>query len=299
MTIRFRVIGSGSNGNAAYISSSDETLIIDAGLSRKRIVNALLEDHISLDSVIGVLISHSHTDHCRGLPVLCDTIRDIPIFGSEGTKEGLYSYKRYDPRWRDIGRSCQTFSFGNQFSVRSFDILPLRTIHDTKDPSAFQISINDIKISIITDTGKITKEHLRSMNESSLILIEMNHDIEALKSSKRPIWLKKRIQASHLANSESSDVFKTLIDGSTKAVFLGHLSGECNSPNLVGSEVRRWHSENQSSWDWYICKRDISGTVVRFDGQKVKTEMNPIDLTKKSSSNVSSDKKIKLDEFFK
>ena len=107
MTIRFRVIGSGSNGNAAYISSSDETLIIDAGLSRKRIVNALLEDQISLDSVIGVLISHSHTDHCRGLPVLCDTIRDIPIFGSEGTKEGLYSYKRYDPRWRDIGRSCE------------------------------------------------------------------------------------------------------------------------------------------------------------------------------------------------
>ena len=299
MTIRFRVIGSGSNGNAAYISSSDETLIIDAGLSRKRIVNALIEDQISLDSVIGVLISHSHTDHCRGLPVLCDTIHNIPIFGSQGTKEGLYSHKRYDPRWGEIGRNCQTFSFGNQFSVSSFNILPLRTIHDTKDSTAFQISYNDLKISIITDTGQITEEHIRAMKESSILLIEMNHDIEALRSSKRPIWLKKRIRASHLANSESSKIFDSLVESPVKGVFLGHLSGECNSPNLVGSEIQQWHSENTPLWNWFICERDVSGKVVHFNGMKIETEMKPLDTADFQKSDISINNEIKLDDFFK
>ncbi|MHA2306655.1 MAG: MBL fold metallo-hydrolase [Candidatus Hodarchaeales archaeon] len=299
MRIQFRVIASGSNGNAAYISSPDGTLIIDAGISRKRIISALQEDDIPLDSIIGILISHSHTDHCRGLPVLCDTLGKVPIFSSKGTKETFYSFKTYDSRWETIGRKSQTFSFGNHFSINdSFNILPLRTVHDTKDSSGFQISYHDTKISLITDTGTITPEHLEALNESSLILLEMNHDIKALKNSRRPHWLKKRIRESHLANSESTRVFESLNDSSTKAIFLGHLSGECNSPNLVGSEIQSWHLENSSSWNWYVCRRDISGKAVHFDGHTIKTVMEPLDPNRQDKKSQSTPDRVKLDEFF-
>ena len=293
------MIASGSNGNAAYISSPDGTLIIDAGISRKRIINALHEDNISLDSVIGILISHSHTDHCRGLPVLCDTLRKVPIFSSEGTKSALYSNKRYDSRWEKISKRTQTFSFGDQFSINnSFDVLPLRTVHDTKDSSGFQISYNNIKASLITDTGTITPEHLEAMKESSLILLEMNHGIEALKSSRRPYWLKKRIRESHLANSESTKAFDSLNDSSAKAIFLGHLSGECNSPNLVGSEIQKWHSENSYSWNWFICRRDMSGKAVQFDGHRIRTEMEALDPNKQDKKPSLTRDRVRLDEFF-
>lgn len=293
------MIASGSNGNSAYLSTSDgETLIIDAGISRKRILNALHEDNIPLESVIGILISHSHTDHCRGLPVLCDTLKNVPVFCSKGTREIFASYKRYDSRWTDISRNTHTFSFENHFSINNFVTLPLRTVHDTKDSSGFQISYNDTKISLITDTGTITQEHIEAMNESSLILLEMNHNIEALKNSSRPYWLKKRIRESHLANSESTRVFDSLNDSSTKAIFLGHLSGECNSPNLVGSEIHRWHSENSYSWSWFICRRDISGKAVQFDGHRIRTEMEALDPNRQDKKPKASPDRVKLDEFF-
>ncbi len=293
------MIASGSNGNAAYLSSSEGTLIIDAGISRKRIVNALNEDNIPVESVIGIIISHYHADHCIGLPILCETLRNVPIFCSKGTLEGLYSFQKYDPRWIEIGRKCQTFSFGNYFTASSFDILPMRTLHDAKDSSAFQIAYNDIKISVITDTGRITDEHLETMQDSSLILLETNHNIEALKNSKRPNWLKKRIRASHLANSESSEVFDTLIESPTKGIFLGHLSGECNSPNLVGLEIQQWQSENTPPWNWYICKRDTSGKMAHFNGKKIRTDMDALDPNKIDKSFLLNSKKFRLDEFFK
>jgi hypothetical protein len=127
----------------------------------------------------------------------------------------------------------------------------------------------------------------------------MNHNIEALKNSRRPNWLKKRIRASHLANSESSKVFETLIDASTKGIFLGHLSGECNSPNLVGSEILQWQSENTPPWDWYICERDVSGKVVHFNGKKISTKMDALDPNKIAKNSFLDSRKIRLDEFFK
>lgn len=116
-----------------------------------------------------------------------------------------------------------------------------------------------------------------------------SHNIEALKNSRRPHWLKKRIRESHLANSESSRVFDSSFDSAAKAIFLDHLSGECNSPNLVGLEIQKWHSENSYSWNWYICRCDISGKAVQFDCHKIITEMEAFDPTKqvkKSQSNL-------------
>ncbi|MFX0117584.1 MAG: MBL fold metallo-hydrolase, partial [Candidatus Hodarchaeota archaeon] len=92
MRIHFRVIASGSNGNAAYLSTPEGTFLIDAGISRKRIINALTEDNIPIKDVIGILVTHAHTDHCLGLPVLCNYLKDVPIYGTPGTIRTLRSY---------------------------------------------------------------------------------------------------------------------------------------------------------------------------------------------------------------
>ncbi|MHA2225411.1 MAG: MBL fold metallo-hydrolase [Candidatus Hodarchaeales archaeon] len=269
MKITFRVIASGSNGNAAYISTPDGIFLVDAGISRKRIIDALKQDGLSPNKVIGILVSHSHTDHCRGLPVLCNIINSS-IYCTADTRKALYSLGRIDPRWKEISDNANILSFDAPYKTGKFTILPMRTVHDIQGSAAFQIDYNKIKISVITDTGKITPEHIQSMQESSIVLLESNHDTDSLFSSRRPYWLKKRIRATHLANNESRATFNSLLGSSVKALFLGHLSGECNSPDLVTNEVSIWQASKEVQWKWFICQRDRPGELVELDRNRLK-----------------------------
>jgi hypothetical protein len=131
----------------------------------------------------------------------------------------------------------------------------------------FQICINDTKITILTDTGKITREHITSMRESQLVLLETNHDIPLLWRSTRPPWLKRRIRSNHLANEESNSVLSSLVDSDIKGMFLGHLSGECNSPELVAYELTQL--EIPVKWEWFICRRTRMGTRVEHNGEQL------------------------------
>lgn len=276
MTVRFRIIASGSNGNAAYLSTKDGTLIIDPGISRKRIVNALEEDNIRLDEVVGILISHPHTDHCNGLPVLSDSV-DAPLYITKGTKMGLESYCKRDKRWKEANEYSYILSFGEEFETNTFSILPLKTLHDTKESSGFQIIYNDQKFTFITDTGEFLPNHVKAVKDSTMALIEMNHDLEALETSRRPFWLKKRVKESHVENNQTIDLLTNVLNSETlKSVFVGHLSGECNSPSLVEHSISYWATKYQRKdipWNFYICKRDETGKQFELSNDKIKTEM--------------------------
>lgn len=277
MSIRYRIIASGSNGNAAYLSTKDGTLIIDPGISRKRIMKALEEDNIKLDDVVGILVSHAHTDHCSGIPVLSESI-DAPLYVTKGTKDGIARYSQRDKRWKEASEYSYILKFGEEFETNVFSILPLKTIHDTKESSGFQITYNDQKFTFITDTGEFLPEHIKAVRDSTMALVEMNHDLDALDTSRRPFWLKKRVKESHTENNQTMELMTEIIKSETlKSIFVGHLSGECNSPSMVKHSISYWATNNQRKkipWNFYICKRDETGKQFELRNDKIRTEMD-------------------------
>ncbi|MFW9779166.1 MAG: MBL fold metallo-hydrolase [Candidatus Heimdallarchaeota archaeon] len=266
MTVAFRVIASGSNGNAAYISSGENVLVIDAGISKKRLMSALLQEKLTLNNVQGTLVSHAHTDHCSGLPVISENTHS-PIYCSRGTMRLFHKLEKIAPRWINIAGRCRLLPFDKPTSIGEFKIIPLKTVHDVIGSIGFQISVDDINLTLITDTGKITHEHIRAMRESQIVLLETNHDLSMLWDSGRPAWLKKRIRANHLANNETNSTLQSLIDSEIEGMFLGHLSGECNSPELVAHHITSM--DLPVNWDWFICRRTKTGTRVECDGENL------------------------------
>lgn len=295
MKISFRVIASGSNGNAAILSSNGETLIIDAGISRKKLLHAMVQDNISINRVVGILISHSHTDHCGGLPVICDTV-NAPIYCSEETQLAFYDREQLDSRWNVVAQRANLLLFNKISVLGSFEILPLRTIHDAPGSMAFQVSIKDTKVTLITDTGKLTREHIKAMKESQFVVLEMNHDIPLLWGSTRPIWLKKRIRANHLANQETVKILQSLIDSEVRGMFLGHLSGECNSPALVAHHLT--HQELDVNWKWFICRRTRIGPRVEYNEEGISLEGESDDLESLAARYKPIRKQKRLADFF-
>ncbi|MFX0114835.1 MAG: hypothetical protein ACFFB3_09835 [Candidatus Hodarchaeota archaeon] len=107
------------------------------------------------------------------------------------------------------------------------------------------------------------------------MLVEMNHNIQALQESKRPEWLKQRIRKVHLANRETIGILDSLVDSEIKGFFIGHISQECNSPDSVATSLAEWQTDQSVPWTWYLCRRDKSGKVVEYTNGQLKTSMEP------------------------
>jgi phosphoribosyl 1,2-cyclic phosphodiesterase len=279
LTIRFRIIASGSNGNASYISTPDGTIIIDAGISRKRILAALEQDDIGIDSIIGILITHGHTDHISGLPVLASSL-DVPIYCTLGTKEELKKLSYRDPRWDSVSEYSYILSYKEPFLTENeaFTIIPLKTVHDAAEAAAFHIIYDDVGITTVTDTGDLTDDILRAIRASHIALVEMNHDVDALRNSMRPVWLKERIRNVHLSNRKTISYFGNLVESKLKALFIGHLSGECNSPDLVANSLFNWTNEQSIPWNWYLSRRDKTCEAITLSSDTIKTNMKPMEV---------------------
>ena len=159
-------------------------------------------------------------------------------------------------------------------------IHPLPTKHDIKGSSAFRIQIDDSNFSIITDTGELLPQQLKAIKESTVALIETNHDIRALYRSDRSKWLKNRVQGAHLSNEQTTKALTELNDRRLQALLFGHLSGECNSPKLVSNSLALW-GMNREEFPWYcfICRRDRPGvTITLSESDEMKFSEKPLKL---------------------
>lgn len=277
--VRFKVIASGSNGNAAYLSTPDGTLLIDAGISRTRILNAVQEDGIEPTDIKGILITHAHTDHSSGLAVLSDYV-EAPLYLTKGTKKELARLGTRDPRFYEASEYSYLLDFKHPFLTDHFDILPLETQHDAEDSCGFQITYNDTTISILTDLGDFEAKHIDALRESDIALVEMNHNTDLLKVSNRPYWLKKRIKRAHLSNNQTISLINNIFekDNKLKAVIMGHLSGECNNPDLVASTISAWQYSREKACQWYIAQRDRSTGIIELQDDILFTKMQPIEI---------------------
>lgn len=231
--LNFCSLYSGSSGNSLLVESENTKLLIDAGVSAKRIEKALTDISIDPSSIDGILITHEHTDHVQGLGTFSKKF-DLPVFVNQETLDAM-------PKQKDKLdlNNIKTFKVTDHFSIGDLDINPFSIPHDAANPCGFNIFKDTKKISIATDIGHITTDILKNLEGSSFVLLESNYDPEVLKCSRYPFSLKSRIAGptGHLPNEMAGKTISYLLKSGLKSAMLGHLSKESNFPELAYKTV--------------------------------------------------------------
>ena len=207
---------SGSNGNASFIYDPNSgTLIqIDMGIPKKEITSALKRIGKSIEDIDALFLTHNHADHVSTVGLYHGA---IPIYCSEGTLGEDEAFEIIEP--------------GVGIEVGPFLVMPISASHDAPNPLNYIIYLGEEKLVYITDTGLIKEENLPLMVDADYYLFESNHDLRMLYTSHRPLVLKNRVAGDfgHLSNIDSAQYLKDLIGPKTKAIYLAHLSEECNT----------------------------------------------------------------------
>jgi phosphoribosyl 1,2-cyclic phosphodiesterase len=229
------MLGSGSAGNSALIATDHCKILIDGGLSARQLVLRLALCGVSPEQLDGVLLTHEHGDHVCGLEVLCRKF-SIPIYGNALTAEAIRCGSVLDTH-----RNWRIFRTGAEFSICDIVVRTFPVPHDAVDPVGFTLHAGDAALGFITDLGYATKMLTERLREVHTLVIETNHDEKLLQNDLHRPWpVKQRIQSrhGHLSNAAAANVIEQLLPGKIERVVLGHLSRDCNTPELALSAVQ-------------------------------------------------------------
>jgi phosphoribosyl 1,2-cyclic phosphodiesterase len=232
VAVQFTILGSGSSGNCAYLETDETRLLIDAGLSGRQIRQRLATLSRVPENLQGILITHEHSDHIQGLTGLAAKLR-IPIFCNRLTKEAIESVVESPLEFR-------LFQTGSSFEIGDVAIDTFSIPHDAYDPVGFLLRTPSGNIGFLTDLGHATKLVIQRVRPSNILVLETNHDLKLLQEdTKRPWSVKQRILSrhGHLSNAAAADVLEEIISPDLRQVFLGHLSRDCNRPELAFETV--------------------------------------------------------------
>lgn len=234
VSVRFTILGSGSSGNCAYLETGSTRLLIDAGLSARQIRQRLLSLGRSPEGLDGILVTHEHSDHIQGLAVLASKL-GIRVYANRLTQEAVCSA---------LGKpmSFQVFSTGNAFEVGDVVVENFSIPHDAQDPVGFLLRTPEGNIGFLTDLGHATRLVLERVRSAQLLVLEANHDLKLLQDDVRRPWsVKQRIAGrhGHLSNEAAATVAQEVVSESMRHLFLGHLSRDCNRPELAHGTVRQ------------------------------------------------------------
>ena len=223
----FLSLVSGSSGNASLIKNENTTILIDCGLSAKRLCSLLDEININPTEIDAILITHEHSDHITGAGVMSRRF-DIPVYATENTHISMNIGPIKDDNTKVINSGCE-------FEIRDFNIRPFSISHDAADPVCYSLEYNKEKYSILTDTGIISDEIFKSVSGSDYIMLEANHDVDMLMYGDYPFSLKKRIASDkgHMSNDYAAEYAVKLIENNTKNIMLSHLSNNNNTPEIA------------------------------------------------------------------
>ncbi|MDR0929553.1 MAG: MBL fold metallo-hydrolase [Oscillospiraceae bacterium] len=232
MSFCFCPLRSGSGGNALFVQAGRARVLVDAGLSGKKIECALGEIGIAPETLTGIIISHEHSDHIQGAGVLSRRY-DLPLYATEGTWRAMG-----DQRVADKNR--RVFAVGEDFFIRDLAIAPFAIPHDAAEPVGFSLLHAGRKICIATDLGHIAPGWTQALRGADLVLLEANHDPDRLRASIRySAHLKARIlgRQGHLSNGDCGQVLVQLAQSGLRHAILGHMSEETNTPELAFDTV--------------------------------------------------------------
>ena len=218
---------SGSSGNCTYVATASGGLLIDAGVSAKRITEALIARNIDPAALAGIVVTHEHTDHTAGIRVLAKKFH-LPVYASYGTLLKL------EPTLESCIALREMPLAGAEIGGMAVKPIPLS--HDAAEPTGYAVSFSDgTALALVTDTGVVTEEIRRALCGCKTVLLESNHDVKMLREGPYPYPLKERILGTHghLSNDTCASLLPYLVDCGTTTVFLGHLSRENNTPKLA------------------------------------------------------------------
>ncbi|WP_248929295.1 MBL fold metallo-hydrolase [Paenibacillus hamazuiensis] len=229
MGIRFSILSSGSTGNCTVVESGETKLLIDAGLSAKRIEQLLAERETAATSLDAILVTHEHADHIKGLGAVARKF-DLPIYANEKTWEALNEHigEIADDK-RRVMQTGEMVDFG-ELKVESFGIS-----HDAAEPVAYNFYDGEQKLSVATDLGYMSEKVREKLLDSDVLVLESNHDVEMLRMGRYPWNIKRRILSDlgHLSNEAAGEALCEVTSGKTKRVYLAHLSRDHNLMDLA------------------------------------------------------------------
>jgi phosphoribosyl 1,2-cyclic phosphodiesterase len=229
MELRFCPLFSGSSGNALYLGCGDTRLLVDAGMSGAKITAEMERVGLSPADLSGILITHEHSDHIAGAGILSRRY-NLPIYANEGTWNAMRE------KLGNINENnIRLFETGSDFHIGSLDITPFAIPHDAAEPVGYSFFAGRNKLSIATDLGAVKESWMRHIEESDLVLLESNHDVDMLKAGRYPYELKRRILSTkgHLCNDDAGNCALELVKRGARHIVLGHLSKENNFPELA------------------------------------------------------------------
>lgn len=242
---------SSSSGNCTLVSQGTSHLLIDAGISLKRIRENLKSLDLTPDDLTGVLVTHEHSDHIGGIKMLVK-YHKTPIFTSFGAEDSMCSHIP------EVAPYLSGFEVGTEFELGNITVSSFNTPHDASQSVGFRLKADDRTLAYATDLGHVSEEVFTSMCGADIAIIESNHDKEMLRTGPYPMFLKRRVSSKHghLSNSDCGRFAVTLAQSGTRYIQLSHLSNENNTPKLASNTV----GEALSKYD--ICVgRDIEVDV--------------------------------------
>lgn len=250
--MKFSSIASGSKGNCLLYESNDVKLLVDAGISKKRIEEGMSERGSSLEEVNGILITHEHSDHISGLGVVSRKYH-IPIYATKGTISKILEDSKVGTIDRDLFNEIEE---NKDFYMGSTLVTPFSISHDAAQPVAYRFDSDGKSMAVATDMGMYDDYIIGNLKGLDAVLIESNHDINMLQIGPYPYALKRRIWGNkgHLSNETCGNLLNEIISDRLKNVILGHLSKENNLPELAYETIR--NEINMA--DGNYCADDIS-----------------------------------------
>ncbi len=258
--LNFCSLYSGSSGNSLFVETPNTKILIDAGVSCKKIETALNDININPSSLDGILVTHEHIDHVQALGTLSKKY-DLPVFVNQETLDAM-------PKQRDkiSDKNIKLFKVNDNFEIGDLKIHSFSIPHDAANPCGFSLYKDDKKISIATDIGHMTNSILKNLEESLFVLLEANYDPEILRCTSYPFSLKSRIAGptGHLSNEIAGKTISYLLQSGLKNAMLGHLSKESNFPELayqtVVDELISNNNENKLSLS--VASRDNHSKII-------------------------------------
>ena len=224
-------IASGSSGNCIYLGEEDGGILIDAGISRKRIVTGLERKGLSLDDIKAIFITHEHSDHISGLgPVLRKN--PIPVYATADTVSAIWEKTNMNNISPELFHSIRP---EEEIEAGEMLVRPFSISHDAVDPVCYTVEKQGKRAAVATDMGCFDDTIIRVLGQCDSVLIEANHDINMLQVGPYPYSLKMRILGNkgHLSNTSCADLIKEILHKDLKHLVLGHLRRENNFPQLA------------------------------------------------------------------
>lgn len=263
--MRMVSIASGSSGNCIYVGSDTTHVLVDAGISNKRIEEGLHEIGVKGSELTGILITHEHSDHTKGLGVLARRY-GIPIYGTEETLEEISKQKYLGEYPKELYQAIRP---DVDFMVGDLELKPFSIDHDAANPVAYRIQHGRKSVAVATDMGHYNQYIIDHLQGLDALLIEANHDVNMLQTGPYPYYLKCRILGDHghLSNENAGRLLSCILHEDLKYIFLGHLSKENNYEELAYETVKLEITEGDnpyqaSDFPIAVAKRDRMSEII-------------------------------------